>query len=297
MLVTTLSAVALGPGAAMAATTTTVTFSDQELTAPFASNWTTQIQVSGVGFLVTEGDGNVDVSIDGIPGVWASLDLMVGGYAFLSQPLDQPLLPAGDYSVRALLIPSGSGLNPATSSPLALTITPLTTTATLSTDLSGETLTVTGQLTGSYLESTGLAPAGIWEASLYQSGDDTTIETLRFAQSATQPDPATATFATALSLGTEYRVDWNFAPVEELAAGLDLTGSSSEMVETRAPTILDSLASPVPAPLLAWIASIAVLVLLVAAIVTLAVLSRRTRVLTPTAVDDAPPGQPAMIES
>ena len=287
--------VALGPGTASAATTTTVAFSEQQVSAPFASNWTAQIQVSGVGMLVTEGDGQVDISIDGIPGVWASLDLMVGGYAFLSQPLDQPLLPAGDYSVRALLIPSGSGLSPATSAPLALTITPLTTTATVSTELTGETLTVTGELSGTYLESTGLAPAGIWQAALSTSADETAIETLRFAQDATERDPVSATFATTLSLGTEYRVDWSFTPVDELAAGLDLTATGTETVETRAPTIIDAVTAPIAWPLWASIAAGATIVLLAGAVIAFAVLARRKRSKSETiAVND---DDPAMIES
>lgn len=277
------------PVAAHAAVPTTVTFAEPVTTAPFASDWVVGIQVAapGTGVLVSAGDGRVDVVIDGIAGTWASLDVFAGGSAFLSQPLDQPLLPAGDYTLRAIFVPSGSGLTSVTSEPASLTITPLAVDAEVVAALTADAIVVTATLTGDFVESTGSAPAGVWTFALSRPGRDSVIEESRRAQDASALDPVSVTFVSRLAAGTEYTVLWTFMPVDELAGGLELVGEGTTSISTPPASLVTFLATPVAAALPVWIVIAVVLVALLTASIILGLMLRRHRAL-PHAGDPIP---------
>jgi hypothetical protein len=265
------------PTAAAAALPTTIAFAAPTIEAPFASDWVMEIQVTAPdsGYLVGPGDGRVEVVIDGVAGTWATLDLVAGGVAFLSQPADQPLLAAGTYSLRAILIPSGTALTSVTSAPATLTVTPLAVAADVTVTSAGEVLEVTSALTGEYLEATGTAPPGVWTFELSAVGRDTVIETRQRAQDAATLDPETVSFSVPIAAGTTYLVAWTFVPVDELAPGLVLEGTGTVEYRTPDATLFTWLTAPVEAPIWVWLGIALGLLALIAAVVVLALRRRR----------------------
>lgn len=287
---------AVGVAAAHAGAPTSVAFAEAATEAPFGSSWVTEIRVTATdasGQIGPE-SGVVQVSVDAIPGVWATLPLRDGGSAFLAQPADQPLLPAGSYTLRATFLPSGDLLSSAISSPSSLTITPLKASLDVEVSLRDDAVAVTTTVDGDFVTALDSVPAGEWTFDLRTRSGDTNLETLVVAQQPTDREPETSFFTTAIAPGTEYVVEWAFAPVEEIAGGLDAVTTGEAPLDVPPASILTVLAQPIAAPLPVWIAAIVMLLALATTAIVLVVRARRRASANRT--DDDPPATPPAAE-
>ena len=268
------SAVALAlilvPSAASAAVVTTVAFETASPVAiGFSENWSITLRVEAT---FTDGpttrlrstDGTVDVYFSGIGGAFAAgLPIQPDGLVYVSQPTDQPLLPAGEYQVSALFNPSPGGYYQSgqTATPLTFTVTDLEVIADVEvvTDAAVSELSViTASLSGPYVDEHGGAPAGTWHF-IVSDVDGIAVFDTEVAQTHGSTDPVRVEIATPLRKGGQYLLQSTFIPVDELAGGITVSAVSDVEFQTPSGSFGEALAAAAPIPL--WLA-ILVLVLL-----------------------------------
>jgi hypothetical protein len=281
-VVLAMGAVLLSPVPAVAAPPGIV-FVEPNVTAAFGGDWLLEIAVTSGGAPVGPSAGTVDVTVAGVAGIFASVPLQSDGHAYVTQPIDQPLLPAGTHQVTALFTPTGgSGLSSATSAPATLTITPLAVTVDVSAGADpavGSAPVISSTLSGDYVSAMGTLPAGIWSFDVTAAGSSTALFSTRRVQDPFATEPLTVEVPGSLRASTDYRVEWRFEPAAELAGGLELTTEGTTTFRTPDATILTTLAAPISWPLWAWITFAVVLLALVATAVVLLVrwMKRRPR--------------------
>ncbi|MEL4318299.1 hypothetical protein WJX64_04730 [Leifsonia sp. YIM 134122] len=273
------------PLAASAATNTSIAFvSAEPVTAAFDTDWVLDLVVArdAPSGPVQPGEGTVDVYIDGIPGVYAhGLPIQSGGAVFFSQPSSQPLLGAGDHTVRAIFNPlGGSGLvSSQTAQTVVLTVTPLTLTATVSAVMDAsvaEQPVITAVLSGPAVEAFHGAPAGTWSFTVTDPDAE-----IVFSREAAQVQGSTSAIVVPvdaeLAHGTRFDVTSTFVPHPSLTGGLTIDGPSTSTFVSASATLTERLVAPIAAEWWMVIAAGAVLALLAAATIWLSVLSVRRR--------------------
>ena len=288
---------------AAAAIKTTTTFSETEVTAAFGSAWQLSVAVTisnDFGTAPVEpSDGTVDILIEGLPGEYVTAAAIVpGGVAYFVQPANEPPLAAGTYDVTARFTPAaGSGLSESSTKKAAtLTIEPLTVVSTVEviTDPTVTAVpTVRTSLAGTYVDTIGAPPSGVWTVTAVDSDGEKDFET-----TANQPTqgaegapvgPLDIPIDGELKAGETYTVTTVFAPDELIAAGVTLEQPAPASFTTKAATAGEVLTSPVGMPIFVTVLLVLLVLGLTGLLVWLIVLWRRARADLDQPVDEPAP--------
>lgn len=300
-------AVAAVPLSASAAVATTVEFTTAgPVSVAFGEEWSVELAVTttypdGPTLALGPNDGTVDVYFSGIGGAFATaLPIQPGGLVYVSQPLSQPLLPAGDYQVTAIYNPVAGGYydTSQTAVPLQFTVAALEVSPTVEVvnDAAvSELPVITASIGGSYVETTGGAPAGTWHFTVTDSsGQPLYDEQLAQAQGATEA--LRVEVDATLAKGTTYTVASTFTPVDEIAGGVVVDDIADATFQTPGGTFAEAISATVPLPLWAALALLAVVLGLAAAAIVIGVRLRgRAAVADPDAAQRIP-GDPQNVD-
>lgn len=304
------STVLLVPSAASAAVVTTVTFETTgPVTVGFGDDWYLRLSVStkypdGPTLRLLPADGTVDVYFSGIGGTFAAaLPIQPDGMVYVSQPANQPLLPAGEYEVSAIFNPTAGGYydTSQTATPLSFTVTALevnTTVAVVNDAAVSTRPVITASVSGSYVETTGGAPAGTWHFIVTDS-DDQPVFDENFALAQGSTEPLRVEIDAKLKKGESYTVVSAFSPVDELAGGLTVGDPPDSTFQTPSGTFGEAVTAAVPMPV--WLAILLLVVLLglATAAIIVGVKLRGRSVVAPVVGEPAPqrvPGDPMNVE-
>jgi hypothetical protein len=240
----------------------------------FGGNWNVQLSARYAfqpSVPIPSDQATVDVFLSGIDGAFASrLPIQPDGSIYVSQS-SAATLPPGEYQMTAQLVPvPGSYVEASqTTTPLVLTITSYSLDAEISIDpasVAAEEPVIEARLSGQFVDATEAVPAGTWAFSVTARGQ-TVLET-EVAQDAGATDALRYAITEKLDKGVDYTVSAEFAPVDALAAGLDVTQPDDVTFHTPD----GGLGDPVPYPL--WLLIVTALVPLALA-VTVIVLTVR----------------------
>ena len=270
-------------GPAQAATSTTITFTSTAVTAVFGSNWVIGLKVafaSGgfTGDVLDTQDGTVDVTVDGVPGTYASgVPIYRGGQVFLSAPDSAPLLAAGAHVLHATFRPAaGSGLvSSTTAKPATLTITPL---ALAAKNVLINDATVVGSpvlrmsLSGAYVDALG-TPAGSWAVTVQSAGANVLEKTV--PQPAGSTTPVDVSLADAAKPGRTLTFSGVFTPDPAVAGGITLTNPSPATFAVPSLSFVQVLATPVVLPWWLFILLLLLVLGLIAAAIVLLIRNAR----------------------
>ena len=268
---------------AQAATSTTISFTSTAVTAAFGSNWVIGLKVafaSGgfTGDVLDTQDGTVDVTVDGVPGTYASgVPIYRGGQAFLSPPDSAPLLAAGAHVLHASFRPAaGSGLvSSTTAKPATLTITPLALDAK---NVLINDATVVGSpvlrmsLSGAYVDALG-TPAGSWAVKVQSAGANVLEKTV--PQPAGSTIPVDVSLAEAAKPGRTLTFSGVFTPDPAVAGGITLTNPSPATFAVPSLSFVQVLATPVVLPWWLFILLLLLVLGLIAAAIVLLIRNAR----------------------
>lgn len=295
------------PSAASAAVTTTISFETAgPVSVSFGDEWYLRLSVTssyedGPTIRLLPNDGTVDVYFSGISGAFAAaLPIQPDGLVYVSQPVDKPLLAAGDYTVTAIYNPSSGGYyaSSQTTTPLAFTVTPLEVTPTvevLNDAAVSELPVISASLDGSYITERDGTPPGTWRF-VVTSDDDQPVYDEEIAQTAGSKEALRVEITSKLEKGATYTVVSTFTPVPELAGGLTVGTAKDASFETPSGSFGEAIGSNVALPV--WL-GILLLVLLVgaaaAAIVLGVKLNGRAASADPSASQRVP-GDPVNVE-
>ena len=276
------AAVLLVPTSASAGVVTSIQFETSgPVSVAFGEEWQLALSVDsqyeeGPALRLLPSDGTVDVYLTGIGGAFASgLAIQPDGLVYVSQPLSQPLLPAGEYEVSAIYNPAPGGYydTSQTTATLKLTVTSLAVNPkveVVNDPAVSERPVITASLSGSYLEATGGAPAGTWHFVVTDAdGQPVFDENIAQAQGATEP--LRIEVDSKLEKGGSYAVASSFTPVDELAGGLTVGEISDSVFQTPSGTFAEAITAPVPVPLWLTIVLLALLLGLAAAAIVIGV--------------------------
>ena len=287
---------------ASAAVPTTITFAQTEVTAAFGSDWQLSVAVTVSNDFgkapIQPSDGSVDILIDGMPGEYVTAAAIVpGGTAYFVQPANEPPLAAGTYDVTARFTPAaGSGLSESATKKVAkLTIEPLTVVPTIEV-ISDPAITATPivrtSLAGTYLDTVGVPPSGVWTVTAVDSDGEQGFE-----GTATQPTqgvdgaavgPLDIPIDGALKPGETYTVTTVFTPDELIAGGIALEESTPATFTTKAATAGEVLTAPVGVPIAVTVLLVLLILGLTGLAVWLIVLWRRARLVAEPEEEPAP---------
>jgi hypothetical protein len=284
--------VALAPLPAFAASNTVITFTDQGPgTVDFGDDWSLVLRVEGqegsTNIPLRDTDGTVDIYVSGVSGIFAEdLPIQVGGFVYVSQPDDQPLLATGDYEFSAIFNP-GKGVyfeSAKTKKSASLTVSPLSVLpgATVEPNAAGaEGAVITASLSGSYVEKRGGAPAGTWTFSIFPSGGEQTATwTQDVGQAAGATEPMVVPVTAELDPGMSYTLSTSFTPVSDIATGVTVSPVDSQSFTTPGGGFGGAITSTVPVALWLIIALILIIAgLAIAAIILGSKLGARRAVL------------------
>ncbi|MET0975409.1 MAG: hypothetical protein ABWX82_07050 [Leifsonia sp.] len=275
--------------------TTTTFVGEPAVSAVFGSDWYLTIAVAAVEPYdsVQPSSGTVDVYVDGIAGAYAAgLPIQADGLVYVAQPTAQPLLGAGEHSLRAIFNPA-AGSRSQTSQTTAekiLTITPLDVTATVSASMDAsvsEEPLLRASLAGSYVDAAGGAPAGTWSFEVTDAKGNAVFSE-QVAQEAGETDALVIPVDAELPRGSEFSVTSSFTVDPSIAQGVTVTQPAPDSFTSASATLGETMVTPVAVAWWAVWAAIAGLLLLTAAAVWLLVLVVRRRRTPPTAAADAP---------
>ncbi len=251
------------------------------------------------------GDGTVDVYLSGIGGAFAtSLAIQADGRVYVSQSSTAPLLAAGSYEVSAIYnpVPGGFYASSQTGSPFSLTVTPLEVVPSVQVGIDSavsERPIITANVSGSYLDSTGGAPAGTWKFDVTGPSGDVVFESER-AQLQGGTDSVRVEITAKLDKGERYTVNSTFVPVAELAGGLTVSAISPIDFNTPAGGLGDTIGAAVPTPLWLALLLLALVLALATAAIVLGVKLRGRAGPTPDATgaesERRIPGDPTNVE-
>jgi hypothetical protein len=277
------------PAAAHADTPTSIAFTSQSSTVEFGGDWVIGVTVSTApGLLLDQQSGTVEVQVEGVPGVFASVPVFEGGDAFVSQPVALPPLGSGEHRFTAVFRPAaGSGLvTSQTPTPYVLTVTPLAIEA--HAELVEDTLEGTPSLelslSGSYVDSHG-TPPGSWAVSGTDGDRDSLSTTI---EQDAGSDPASISLADTVRPGRTLTITAVFTPDASIAGGVEVTQPATVEYTADPLTALETLQVGVPLP---WwlVALIAIVVLgLVAALIVVLVRRRRPAPVAEAPTEEAP---------
>ena len=305
------AAVLLVPSAASAGVVTSIQFQTAgPVSVAFGEEWQLTLSVTssydeGPTLRLLPSDGTVDVYFSGIGGAFASgLAIQPDGLVYVSQPAGQPLLPAGEYDVSAIYNPASGGYydTSQTATPLKFTVTALAVTPKVEViyDVAvSERPVITASLSGSYVQSTGGAPAGTWHF-IVTDADGQPVFDENIAQAQGSTEPLRVEVDAKLAKGGSYAVASSFTPVEELAGGVTVGDVSDSVFQTPSGTFGEAITGAVPVPL--WLAILLLVLLLglaAAAIVAGVKLAGRSAAATPASSTGAAqrvPGDPYNVE-
>jgi hypothetical protein len=295
------------PSAASAAVTTTVAFETAgPVSVAFGDEWYLRLSVTssyedGPTIRLLPTDGTVDVYFSGISGAFAAaLPIQPDGLVYVSQPVNRPLLAAGDYTVTAIYNPSSGGYyaSSQTATPLAFTVTPLElkpTVEVINDAAVSELPVISASLGGSYIDERGGTPPGTWRF-IVTSDDDQPVYDEEIAQTAGSNEPLRVEITSKLEKGATYKVVSTFTPVEELAGGLTVGAAKDARFQTPGGSFGEAIGANVPVPL--WLGILLLLLLAgaaAAAIVLGVKLKGRAAPAEPNATQRVP-GDPVNVE-
>lgn len=300
----------IAPSSASAAVVTTVSFvTEGPVTVAFGEQWFLRLAVTsaydeGPTLRLGPNDGTVDIYFSGIGGTFAAaLPIQPDGLVYVSQPEAQPLLPAGEYEVTAIYNPAPGGYydTSQTATPLAFTVTALEVNPTVEVVNDAAVSprpVITASLSGSYLDSTGGAPAGTWHFIVTDSADQPVFDE-NFALTQGSTEPLRVEIDAKLTKGESYTVVSAFSPVAELAGGLTVGDPPDSTFQTPSGTFGEAVTAPVPMPV--WVALLLLLVLLglAAAAIIVGVKLRARSAVAPLAGEPLTqrlPGDPVNVE-
>lgn len=266
-------AVLLVPSAASAAVVTTIAFETAgPVSVNFGDDWYLRLSVTstyeeGPTLRLLPADGTVDVYVSGIGGTFAAgLPIEPDGLVYVAQPLNQPLLPAGEYEFSAIYNPAPGGYygTSQTATPLKFTVTALSVNPkveVVNDAAVSERPVITASLSGSYVDEREGAPAGTWRF-VVTSADDQPVFDEEFAQAEGSTEPLRVEIDSKLAKGASYTVVSSFTPVDELVGGITLGETPDAVFETPGGTFGEAVTANVAVPL--WV-GILLLVLLMGA--------------------------------
>lgn len=249
-------------------------------------------------------DGTVDVYFSGIGGAFATgLAIQPDGNVYVSQPLAQPLLPAGSYNVTAIFNPSPGGYynTSQTATPLVMKVTALDVkpaVEVINDAAVSKRPVISATLAGSYVDANGGAPAGTWHFAV-SSAAGTSVFEADVAQAQGSSDPLRVEIDSKLDQGGQYSLKSTFTPVVELAGGVTVSDIPDSIFQTLSGSFGEALTAAVPIPI--WLAILLLLLVLglaAAAIVVGVKLSGRKPVpsVPGPAAPQRMPGDPMNVE-
>ncbi len=271
----------LAPGPASALQTSTIEFTNPApITAEFASDWSTRLTVNfttpDFSVPAPPSQGTVDVYVEGISGAWATgLPINADGSVYVSQPLAQPLLPAGPHSLNAIFVPNTEAFlgTSQTTTPLVVTITPLAVSGAIDMvdDEESSFPLIRATLSGAYVDAMGGDPAGTWSFTVTDATGESVFDTNVPVEQG-EKNPLGVALTANLKPGATYTVEGAFEPVAELAGGVTV-GDIAPITYTEGAA---SGSSSLTLPLWAVIVSAIVILALATIAVVLAVRLRPT---------------------
>ena len=298
------------PSSASAAVVTSVEFETEgPVSIVFGEDWFLRLAVTstydeGPTLRLGPNDGTVDVYFSGIAGAFAAgLSIQPDGLVYVSQPLNQPLLPAGEYQVTAIYNPAPGGYydTSQTTVPLNFTVTALEVAPrveVVNDAVVSERPVITASLGGSYIETTGGAPAGTWHF-IVTDADDQPVFDESFAQAQGATEPLRIEISSTLKKGESYKVVSAFTPVDELVGGVTVGEIPDSTFQVPGGTFGEAITASVPMPIwLAILLLVLVVGLAVAAIVVGVKLAGRSAVkdVGDQASTQRVPGDPLNVE-
>lgn len=297
------------PSAAVAANPTTVVFAPADpVTVQFGDEWVIKVAVDTTNEWtptapVQPSGGTIDIYLKGFAGPYAAgLPIQPDGIAYFAQPVDQPLLAAGDHELTAIFVPSGgSGLATSqTAAPLLLTVTsvPVTTAVAVEQDAAVSRYPIiTARLGGDYVDRLGGAPSGTWSFAVTDSKGEVVFDE-DFAQKQSSVEPLRVEITSRLDAGETFTVASQFIPVDELAAGLEVTKTPTKTFTTPGSTFADVVSTRLAFPWWMVLVVGGLLLALVGTVIILGVkLSKTAPKPKPTGADATGiPGDPQNVE-
>ena len=304
------AAVLLVPASASAGVVTAIQFETPgPVTVEFGAEWQLTLSVTsryeeGPALRLLPADGTVDVYFSGIGGAFASgLAIQPDGLVYVSQPDSSSLLPAGEYEVSAIYNPAAGGYydTSQTATPLKFTVTALTVdpaVEVVNDAAVSERPVITASLAGSYVTTTGGAPAGTWHFVVTDADNQPVFdENIAQAQGATEP--VRVEIDSKLAKGGSYAVASSFTPVDELAGGLTVGSIADSVFQTPSGTFGEAISAAIPVPLWLAIALLVLLLGLAASAIVVGVKLAGRKAAAPVVSAGAPqrvPGDPYKIE-
>jgi hypothetical protein len=264
----------LGPLSASAdgSSTTTAFVDTTPVTVAFGADWLITIKVSVNDYPVNLDNtyGTVDVYLSGINGAYATgLPLQPGGLAYFAQPTAQSPLGAGTYTVTAIFQPSaGGGLKTSqTTTPASITVSQLNVNPSVKVtdDPSVAAVpTITASLAGSYVDTNGGAPSGVWSFTVNDSSGKSVFDS-KVAQAAGEKKPLVIGIDSGIKQGTTYTVESTFTPSKSIAPGVDVAKVPTASFHSADGSFTDKLAAPVAIPVWLFIVILVFAILLIVA--------------------------------
>lgn len=275
---------------AQADTLTIATFvNERNVAVPFGTDWLLTVSVYPVtrseADSIGPNDGTVDVFVDGSSTPFIrELPVNPGGLVFVTQPVTQPLLPAGTHTVVAVFTPTTGGeyRTAQTRSAASVEIAPLAAVASVEivTDASEVAVpTVRTSFGGPWVDRLGAPPAGEWQVRVLDATDDAvfTQTASQPTQSATAITPLDIPITARLNAGATYRVETTFAPDDSIVGGIEFTDPEPLNLTTEESSLGETLIEPVEvsAPVLVTVFAAPALALALGAALVFALVRRR----------------------
>jgi len=275
---------------ANADTGTTIEFvGETAVSAQFGGQWSLTVSLFGQqdpygeypsGGALGPKTGTVSVTVSGIGGTFsAGIPIQEDGRAYVTQPMNQPLLPAGEYQVTAIFTPAANTQwsTSQTGTPATLAISPLGLAAEAKI-LSDPTISqhpfIEASLSGEYVDTSGETPAGTWNFAVSDGDKEVFAEAV--AQTAGSDGAIRVSIPVELRSGRELTLRTEFVPISEIAGGVVLSAIADSNYVTPGSGLLGSLSTQISFPIWATLALSALIVALVAVVIILGVrLSRR----------------------
>jgi hypothetical protein len=255
----------------------------------FGQQWSLALNLKAVyedlTFPLGESDGHVEVKVSGIGGNFANdVTIHDGGVAFISQPDDQPLLAAGDYTFTATFKPAGGtyyhSATTKKTAKLTITAVDLEPTATLSSSPTAfESAVITAGFSDAFLASHAGPPAGTWHFTVTSSAGESVYDS-DVAQQAGVAEPLTFELPATLDKGAGYTLQSTFTVAGDFSGGYTIAPIAPSSITVPDSQVAGLFGASIPMPL--WL--IILLIVIIAGLAIAAILlgtrlpSRRARV-------------------
>ncbi len=273
------------PASAAGESPTEIHFEETELgPLPFGETWVLPIQVEATGEFapyIGQSDGTVDVFIDGIAGAYATaLPVLGGGEAYFAQPAGQPLLPAGEHTVRAVFRPSGGSVfaSSQTTQTAVIRVEPLALTTEFTTRSAGSDALPVVRLTVRGPDGTDLGSRaiGMWRVDVVAGSTGELVESLS-VPAARLGITAEASLSAEPEPGETYALSASFLPDDGIASSAQVADPEPLYHDVPGLGLDEQLHVPTVVPWWAVWTGGAVGALLLAGLVALVILLARRR--------------------